>query len=430
MAGLGDIIGGLFGEEKMARQFFVWSVASAVIQELMGPYLTAMGNAMNAISPEKPLSPAELADMVVRGIINQNDGAGTAKKSGVSEFDFDLMVKDTGEPPSALDMLMLYRRGKVDRPTVEKAIRQSRVRDEWIDTIFLLGIQPPTPADIINSTLKGQIDENAGHDLFVKLGGDPEYFQLMVDTVGDAPSPDQAASMARRGIIPWDGSGPDVVSYEQAVKEGHWRNKWAGPYRDSAQYTPPPRTITAMHSAGSLSDAEATAWLHKAGVPDALVPNFLKDASATKTGKAKDLAVSTIQTLFMAHAIGESEAVGFLGQLKYNDTDAKFVILSWTMARELTARNTAVTTVHASYTGHKIDRNMASNTLDRIGIPSDQRDYLLSTWDEERAAKVSVLTAAEIKKAMNASLIDPGDALNRLINMGYSQGDAEIYLQL
>lgn len=430
MPGLGDIISGLFGEEKMARQFFVWSVASAIIQELMGPYLTSIGNAMNDFSPEVVISPADLSSMVVRGIMSQADGAATARKSGISEFDFDLLVQNTGEPPSVIDMLMLFRRGKVDRAAVERAIRQSHVRDEWVSTLFMLGQQPPSPADILRAVLQGQTDDATGRALYEKLGGDPEYYQLMFDTEGSAPTPDEAATMANRGIIPWSGRGAGVVSFEQAFLEGPWRNKWLAPYQKAAQYYPPPRTITAMHASGALSDADAARLLKQQGLDDALVAAYLKDSSSTKNQKAKDLAESTIQTLYMAHAIDENQAIAFLGQLKYNKTDAQFIISAWTLARDLSAKNTAISTVHSNFVGHKIDAGKAGTTLDRLGVPSNQRDYLIGLWTQEKAAKVAVLTAAEIKKAMNDSFISPENAVSRLVNMGYSQDDAELYLAL
>lgn len=430
MPGIGSIISDLFGEEKMARQFFVWTVASSVVQAVLEPYFTAMQNAMNAVSPEHELDPAILSDLVVRGEMAQDDATSRAAKSGYKAVDFDYMVKGTGEPPSVIDMLQLFRRGEVDRATVEKAIRQSRVKDEWIETVLKLGIEFPTPSDVINATLKGQIDDAAGRELFVKLGGADQYFQLMVDTVGDAPSPDQAASMARRGIIPWDGVGPEVTSFEQAVREGHWRNKWTAAYKTASQYTPPPRTISAMHSSGALTDAEATDWLRRAGVPEVLIPNYLKDANATKNAKAKNLAESTVQTLFMAHAIDESQAIGFLKQLGYNQTDAEFNVQAFTLARDLTARNTAINTVHSNYVGHKIDQNKATTVLDGIGVPSNQRDYLIKTWNDEKQAKVSVLTAAETKKAWKDGLIGDDDVRARLANMGYAADDIELYLAI
>lgn len=430
MVDIGGALTALFGDEKMARQFFVWSVCQQLVGAVLGPYFDGLTNEVNQLTPLKPIQPADLADMVVRGVRDMEGSIHTAALSGVSADDFAAMVKNTGEPPSIEDMLLLFRRGKVDKAAVEKAVKQSRVRDEWLDTIFMLGVQPPSPADVIDATLKGQIDDAAGAELYQKLGGDPEYFKLMLDTVGDAPSPDQAASMARRGIIPWSGIGADQVTYEQAVREGHYRNKWTDAFKAAAQYQPPPRTITAMHTSGAIDTARATSLLKQAGVPDVLIGDYLKDSSATKKQKHRDLAESTISQLFQDHAIGDAEAQANLVVLGYSPDDANFVILTWTMARELQARKTAVNTVHSKYIGHHIDESQVSNTLDRLGVPANERDTLIATWQEEKAANVTLLTAAEIKKAWQKQLISDADVLDRLAKRGYTDEDAQIFLNI
>jgi hypothetical protein len=74
-------------------------------------------------------------------------------------------------------------------------------------------------------------------------------------------------------------------------------------------------------------------------------------------------------------------------------------------------------------------RSDASGYLDRIGIPSQQRDYLLDLWDIESAGNVRLLTPAQIVKAYSTTLITADDALARLQQQGYSEGDATLLLE-
>jgi hypothetical protein len=428
--GVQDVLGGLLGKESMARQFFVWNVAGAIVNAGLEPYLTALSSDVNANNPLKPLSPNDLADMVVRGVIEHAEAALTAAKSGVNGTDFNLLVQNTGEPPSALDMLQLMRRGKVARDDVVRAIKQSRIKDEWVDTILELGLEVPTPADILRATLQGQIDRDGGRALYEKLGGDPEYFQLMFNTEGSAPTPDQAATMANRGIIPWEGTGPDSISFHQAFLEGPWRDKWLEPYRKSAEYFPPPRTVTAMYNSGALNKTDAADLLSRQGLSPALVAAYLSDAAQSKTKNFKELAAGTIGTLYQDQAISDSEAKSMLIKLKYDGTEADFIILTWQLQREQKFRETAIGTAHTQYVNHKITRDKASSLLDQFHVPSNQRDYLLALWDQELSAKVTLLTAAEIKKAVTKLNADPQWAIDRLLQRGYSQEDAEIYMAI
>lgn len=428
--GVADVLGGLLGKESMARQFFVWNIAGSIVNAGLEPYLTALSSDVNAKNPLKPLSPNDLADMVVRGVIEHAEAALEAAKSGVNNGDFDRLVTNTGEPPSVIDMLALMRRDEVSRDDVVRAVKQSRVRDEWIDTVLKLGLEVPSPTDILRSVLQGQIDRPAGEALYAKLGGDPQYFQLMFDTEGSAPTPDEAATMANRGIIPWEGTGPESVSFQQAFLEGPWRDKWLEPYRKAAEYFPPPRTITAMYNSGALDKATAADLLSRQGLSPELVAAYLSDAAQNKTSKFKELAVATVGTLYQDQAIGDDEAKTMLMKLKYDDTEADFIILTWQLQRETKFRDTAINTTHTQYINHKITRDKASALLDQFRVPSNQRDYLLSLWDQEQSAKVTLLTAAEIKKAVQKLDLDPQWGIDRLIQRGYTQEDAEIYMSI
>lgn len=428
--GVADVLGGLLGKESMARQFFVWNIAGAIVNAGLEPYLTALSSDVNAKNPLKPLSPSDLADMVVRGVIEHAEAALEAAKNGVNQHDFDLLVTNTGEPPSILDMLELLRRGKVSRDDVVRAVKQSRVKNEWIDTILMLGLQPPTPADILDAAVKGQLTSDEAHAKYQQLGGDPDYFDLMLSTVGEGPTPVEAARMANKGLIPWDGRGPGVISFEQAVLESHYRNKWLEAYRKDAEYFPPPRTITAMYNSGALTKEDAAKLLAEQGLNPTLIAAYLSDAAKNKTSKFKDLAASTIGTLYQDQAIGDDEAKQMLLQLKYDGTEADFIILTWQLQREEKFRSTAISTTHTQYINHKITKDKASALLDQFRVPSNQRDYLLALWDQEQSAKVTLLTAAEIKKAINAGLLDPQAGFDRLVQRGYTEEDANIYLSL
>lgn len=428
MASLKSVFKNFIGPTSMARQFFVWTIVANVIQSALGPFFQAIQNQANHSNPNTPASPADLASFVVRGVVEKPWAADEARKSGYSPQIFDLMVENAGGPPAIGDMLSLLRRGKATRDEVIRAIRQSSVKNEWIDTILKLGIQPPTPTDILDALLQGQIEPGPALQLYTQLGGDPDHFDLLFNTRGGAPTPNQAAEMAQRGIIPWDGAGAGVVSYTQAFLEGPWRNKWLKPFQDYAAYTPPPETIGAMYRRGSLTLDKAHVLLAHYGVPVDMFDAYLFDNSSGNTAKAKELTESTISTLYQENAISESDAHDFLLALRYTSDEADFVITAWQLARDLKFRNTAITTVHTQFINHKIDAGTASTLMDRFGVPPGQRDQLIALWTEEAKAKVTLLTAAQIKAAWKKGRFDDQQALSRLTDLGYSEDDANIYL--
>lgn len=430
MARVGNILKRLLGPNSMARQFFVWNILGETLSAAARPFFIQLSNTVNSIFPVAPLTPEELVGLRIRGIYSFDQAAAEAKKSGLSPERFRDLTLGAGEPPSLGDMLHLYRLGKVTEENVIKALRQSTLKDEWIPTVLKLGLQVPSPEAILEALLQGQIDEPGARALYAKLSGDPEYFTLLYNTRGSSPTPLQAADMAHRGIIPWEGTGPGAVSYHQAFLEGPWRNKWIDSFRRASDYLPPPDTIVEMIRVGALDNARATDLLHRQGVPTDLIGAFLAKAVVQKTEKVKELTEGTISVLYREQAITDQQAMGMLRELNYQDPEAKFVLTSWRLARELAARNTAISTVHTQFINRRIDAGEASIAMDRFHVPANQRDMLIALWTEERKTKVAVLTAAQIRSAWKRDLFSTEDATSRLVGLGYDQQDAEVFLQL
>lgn len=111
---LGDSLAKL-SATALAQAVGLYMAASTAIRTVASGIATAATqatiNAANAKYHAVPLSPAVLADMVVRNIYSQSDAAGQALYSGIDNDNFNLMVADTGESYGILDALRLYNRG-------------------------------------------------------------------------------------------------------------------------------------------------------------------------------------------------------------------------------------------------------------------------------------------------------------------------------
>lgn len=377
-----------------------------------------------------PLTVADAALALLRGTIDRQEAEHVATLNGVSTHDLDVIVANTGEPPALQSLLELWRRGHLDTAGLERGIRQSRVRDEWIPTIKQLGIIPPSPADALDAYLKGQISESTARTRFEQAGGDPTWFADAYNAAGEAPTPDQAGVMANRGIIPWTGTGPGSISFEQAFLEGPWRNKWLTPFRKSVEYLPPPRTVTALLNEGAITVAEAQSLLQQQGLTVDLAKAYTLESSHTKTKKQRDLAVGQIEALYHDQAIDAPTASTMLQSLGYDSSEAAFILTIQDLQRITQATQQAISAVHTAYVNHRIDRATASGQLDGLQVPAAQRDGLLVIWDNERTTRTRVLTEAQIHSAFKKSLLTLQEATQRLVHMGYTDQDAGILLQL
>lgn len=376
------------------------------------------------------LSPADAALAVLRGNMTHQQGIDIAEASGIQPDDFDVIIGNTGEPPGLAELLLLWRRGQITVDRLDQGIRQSRVRDEWIDDVHKLSILPPSTAEAITALVESQTDRANAFKRFTEAGGDPDWFDIAVGITGAAPSPVELGTLANRGIIPWEGTGIDVTSFTQGVFEGRSKNKWLEAWRQLAVYLPPPRTVVAIVKQGAIDKATALDLLQKQGLSHELAAAYVNGATAEKLATHKQLSVATIESLYEERGIDRETASTMLQNEGYDATETDYILWLSDFKVYKKAFDAALSKVQSAYVGYKIDRNTASTALDTIQVPPEQRDTLLVLWTFAREANVKTLTRAEVSTLLKKSIISNDDAITRFMEMGYSEADAQLLTAL
>jgi hypothetical protein len=427
MAGIGGAFAGLLSNNVL-EQIAIWQVGGSLIGAALGPYMRALTNEVNQLTPLEPLSPAEAAAAVIRNVWSADQAAHEASFSGVNRERFDVLARLSGQAPGAGDLAVALRRKLIDHGRYLEGVRQGNLRDEWADLVQQLSIQQPSPTAMIDAYLEGQISEGEARTRYQQLGGDPDYFDILYNASGQAPTPTQALDLANRGIIPWDGEGEGVVSFRQAFLEGPWRNKWEQPFRALGEYLPPPRTVTAMYGEGSLSRDEAVTLLRKQGLSAEMAAKYVSAGSNVKTAPTRDLAQTTILELYRDQLIDRNTAGGMLTSLGYDPSEADFVLQIADVQLAQRFLGSAIARVHPLFVGHKVNDSTAQSVLAQLQVPAGNIQTLLEIWGYERAANVATLTAAQIAGSYKDELIDQADAQARLEQLGYTPQDAWLYL--
>ncbi len=418
-------------------QILMWQILGQLVSGGVEPFLRELEHLENSKLPNEELSPADLATAVNRGFRSKGEGEKEALKSGIDSGKFDLLTKLAGMPPGVAELAEALRRGLIpydagsaDGVGFIQGIRQSNVADKWAKMLQQLSVQWPSPTDALDAYLEGQVSEDTAKDLFHKFGGAPDYFQLLYNTRGSSPTPTQAAEMANRGIIPWEGKGAGTCSFEQAFLEGPWRNKWEPYFRKAAEYYPPPRTITAMVREGSLTDDQATKLLEEQGLSSELAAAYLKGAHKTNTEDSKKLARTTVSQLYLDRLISRSDAVGLLKELGYSEEDSEYILAADDMQQTERVLSRVLSKIQTLYTSYRISRPAASDALKQLGIPADQMTTILEMYDLEREANEAHITASQVEQAYRMEIIDKDDAMKELQEMGYTEYDAWLILSI
>jgi hypothetical protein len=428
VGGGGSATSGLFGSGSVIRQILVWQVLGEILQPLLAPLQQEIANVLWTRFPDVPLSPAEAALGVVKNTIPHADAVADANRSGISGTNFDRMVANTGEPISIEQALFLLRRGKIDQARLVHAIRQSRVRDEWTDAILDLEYLPISASDAVDAAVEEQIPYADAERMAGYNGVTPDDFRILYNTRGRPPGPAELLELVRRGIIPRDGTGPDVLSLQQGIAESAVKTKWTPAYNALLTYLPPPRTVTALERQGAITPEQAQQLYIQHGLSPELAAAYSADASRQKTQKHRDLTEAQVLSMYQAHFLTSSQASGLLEVLGYTAQETA-TLLAWEdVQRELKAINTALSRLHTLYTSRKIGTTTLHNAFNALGVSPQQIDELLRIWTLERDARVATLTAAQIATAFQHAIIDQPTAVQALEDLGYSAFDAWLYL--
>lgn len=370
-----------------------------------------------------PLTPAILADMVVRGIRDQKSAANEAFQSGVSAEQFNQMVLDTGAPPSITDLSLAFRRGFIHKDRFVKGIRQSRVRNEWVDVLENVQYVPISVADAVTAHVQNYMTLQDVYDVAKVNGLESKYVQTLVDTAGEPISKTEVIELYRRGKI-------DKPKAEQAIREGRLKDKYIPDVFELARRVPPAREVATLYSHGALTADQADKLLAESGYDAEVQKAFLASALHGKIAAVKEVTLGDASRLYLEQAISWSEVEKLLKPAGYGPVELGYVKDMLDQEIIYRNRNAAISKTHTLYVGYKIDRTQASNDLDALHVQSQQRDSLLALWDIQRESNYKHLTEAQIADAYEYNLITPQQGVTMLMEIGYPRESAILVLEI
>ena len=381
------------------------------------------------------LSPPDAAEAVVRGFLARADGESVAALSGVDKQQFAVMVDLAGDAPGPEQLAEALRRGAIprdsgspDRPGFIQGIREGRLADRWAPMIEQLAQIWPTPVNALDALLKGQVTADEGKKLYERLGGAPEFFQVLFDTQGEAPSPLELIAMANRRYIPWDGLGAETVSYEQGFKEGRWRNKWEPVYKQFAEYLPPESTVITLLAHNVLTNEQAAPLLAKQGMSDELIKAYLAEAHTEALTDYRGATISVVTDAYYAQLITRDDAKAIIEAMHVTPEAADLYLGYTDIKRSFAAIGNAVSRVRSLYAARKITASTAKESLLKLEIPAKSVTDIMESWALENSISVKTLTATQIIDAWAEKVIDNNEAMIELENIGYTPFDAWVLM--
>lgn len=116
----------------------------------------------------------------VQNHISHDQARRVIEENGIDPANFGWMFETAGEPPGIHELLQELNRGLISESTVVDAIRESRVKDKYIQAVLNLRYHYPPERSIVSMVRHGALTEQQGLDHLHKLGFFPEDAAAMV----------------------------------------------------------------------------------------------------------------------------------------------------------------------------------------------------------------------------------------------------------
>lgn len=361
------------------------------------------------------LTPEQLAVMIQRTVIpnpgilpNQPSTSGSnvppmpqanidpiteAAGAGVDEERLAAMARIIGLPASPDLAARMHFRKIITEGAFNQAILEGNTRGEWAPFLLEGFREIPTAEQYVEAHLRGwitQADMYAGTALHGMSQADTDLeFQVHRRPL----TPHQIKQATARGASFNPAPGEIQNAYSAAAHQSSLGPEWYELYAALAPSYPSLFITNRLVTQGTISATTGADWLKKAGTADEVVTAMEQSWSGTAT-VAADPHVTKAQT-----------------QL-------------WTAT-------------HKSYIGGEINDTTATTALSAAGVAAAAVPQILTLWNHEFGLIRKELTATQIRKALNLGIVNPAtgqpwtqpDALARLLELGYNQADATVFLQ-
>lgn len=369
------------------------------------------------------LSPADLALATLRGNLDESVARAYARILSITDDDFTVLVDNTGEPPGPEQLMEALRRGFIDDARFVRGIRQSRVRNEWVDVERALAHAPMSVADAVRAVVENYISIDDGAKIADQNGLLPEHWPIMVESFGRPLSREEMATLVHRGAATRE-------QFDQAMRESDIKNKYIDLAFESARHLIPERTVVSAIDHGVLGHDEGVSKLMEQGFSQQDADILVRLGTAQRTTAAKHLSRADVVAMFEDGLLSREQATARLVTLGYAHADAVAALELADLKAKASLLKVTERGIEASLKAHHLTEQQAKTQLTAAGVDALQAQRLVDQWMLQRGTATRSLTEAQVLKLGEVQLLSPDETKARLIALGLSEGDAVLLLQL
>lgn len=301
----------------------------------------------------QPMSTADAARAVVEGYMSDADGADIAQQNGLTPEHWPFIVESWGRPLSHEQMLTLYHRGQATLDQVVQAMKESDIKDKYIDQAIELGRTLIPERQLVSMIQHEVIDKPTGLELLKERGYTEQDAEYMI-ALGSAQRTNAHKVLSRSDILTMyaDSLMSRTDAQKQLVALGYSAVD-AGQMLDLADYKHKAtqlkvleRGIEAELKAGRIDDKAALAQLTTAGLDHNQAQILVDTWQQERKVASRTLTEPQIMKARGYNAITAADAIVRLSALGYGPVDigVLFVINGFTPQGEVPPPTPTTTT--------------------------------------------------------------------------------------
>lgn len=225
----------------------------------------------------------------------------------------------------------------------------------------------------------------------------------------------------------------DEIKEPELRKEAElagWRDQDIDKWIKLAFRTIPQGDIFDAYHQGFMGETEAVKRLTALGFDPKDIPLLFQLNPKSETGETKAITAATARKAYRNGTIGETELAAILTELKYSPREIELIKSIEDMQLSVDTKELSVAQIKAAWEENVITDPEAIHWLKVDGLTDQAIDVLLKTWTIENEPQFRKLNIGTITGAYVSGVIDRLTANKKLVEIGLADADASLELDL
>jgi SOS response regulatory protein OraA/RecX len=281
----------------------------------------------------EPMSTADAVNAVVQNFMTADQAAAVAQQNGLEAGDVNILIETAGEPLSRTELEQLYNRGLIDVGTVQQGLRESRLKDKYIDDAVELHVKLPPAFQVVAGVRYGAITPEQAAQILVQDGYTADTAALLIATgLAEKTGATKDLTVAEIKTLYTDAimDAPTATQYlsllgYDASEAAYLIETW----NFTAQAAVIRQAVDAIRTryvSRKLSWDATQQDLAELGVPEAAIANFRSVWTIEQSARVATLSEAQIVAAVKENLMAPDTARNRLMALGYSDDDAHILL--------------------------------------------------------------------------------------------------------